>query len=306
VELRDELDNLLTDTTASVVLSLGANPAGGQLLGTATVPAVNGVAKFDGLSLRKAGEGYTLVASSQGFAGATSTTFDIEPGAAASYTLAIVSSVTAGQEVSLSATAYDAYGNLATGYGGTAKVISTDTVAAYAANAQFVEGVVQGFKVTFKSPGLQTLTVTDSGKASLTGTVQLNVIPVAQPTVSVTGPAGGTVVSGNVTVSATGAVAQGTTLVKLAILVDGVEIVSGSGTTVTGAWDSSKAQAGAHVITAVITDGAGNSVTSAPVIVSTEEGGCGCGATSGTDASIYLGLLVLVRNALGRRRAKAA
>jgi len=48
-------------------------------------------------------------------------------------------------------------------------------------------------------------------------------------------------------------------------------------------------------------------VSSSPVIVSSQEGGCGCGATSGTDASIYLGLLVLARYALGRRRsAKAA
>jgi MYXO-CTERM domain-containing protein len=34
--------------------------------------------------------------------------------------------------------------------------------------------------------------------------------------------------------------------------------------------------------------------------------GCGCGATSGTDAGIYLGLLLLARYLLGRRRAQAA
>ena len=122
---------------------------------------------------------------------------------------------------------------------------------------------------------------------------------------AVTDPAGGTTVSGKVNISATGNVATGATLAKLAILVDGAEVASGTDATVTGSWDSDKAQAGTHIITAVITDGAGNSVASAPVVVSTEEGGCGCGATSGTDASIYLGLLVLARYALGRRR-KAA
>ena len=114
-------------------------------------------------------------------------------------------------------------------------------------------------------------------------------------------------VSGKVTITAKGAVAPGTTLTKLSILVDGAEIASGADATVTGSWDSSKAQPGSHIITAVVTDGAGNVVSSSPVIVSTQDGGCGCGATSDTDASLYLGLLVLARYALGRRRsAKAA
>jgi MYXO-CTERM domain-containing protein len=306
VELQDELGAVATDSKDSVTLSLGENPAGGQLLGTLTAAAVNGVAKFDALTLRKAGNGYTLVASAPGYVGASSTALDVAPGAAASYALSVVPSITAGQEASLSALAYDAYGNQAANYGGTVKVSSSDTTAAYAATATFVEGKLEGFKVTFKSAGLRTLTVTDSDKASLSSTVQLNVTPFPQPTVSVTDPAGGTTVSGKVSISASGAVATGTTLAKLSVLVDGVEIASGTDATVTGSWDSAKAQPGSHIITAVVTDGAGNVAASAPVVVSTEEGGCGCGATSGTDASIYLGLLVLARYALGRRRTKLA
>jgi MYXO-CTERM domain-containing protein len=38
------------------------------------------------------------------------------------------------------------------------------------------------------------------------------------------------------------------------------------------------------------------------VTITTASSGCGCGATSGTDASIYLGLLVLGRYMLRRRR----
>ncbi|MFL5346830.1 MAG: S8 family serine peptidase [Hyalangium sp.] len=305
VELRDELDNVITESVTTVTLGLGANSAAGQLLGVITAPVVNGVARFDGLSLRKAGNGYTLVASAPGFAGVTSTAFTVQPGAAASYTLALVSSVTAGQEATLSATAYDAYGNLAASYGGSVKVTSSDATATYSANAQFVEGVLQGFKVTFKSPGLRSLTVTDSEEATLTSTALLNVTPFAQPTAAVTDPAGGTTVSGKVNISATGAVAPGTTLARLSILVDGVEIASGSDATVTGSWDSSKAQAGSHIITALVTDGAGNMAASAPVVVSVEAG-CGCGATSNTEAGVYLGLLVLAWYVLGRRRAKAA
>jgi MYXO-CTERM domain-containing protein len=303
VELRDELDNLYTDSTAIVMLSLGENATAAQLLGTATARADNGVAKFTGLSLRKVGNGYTLVATAQDFAGATSTAFTVNPGAAASYTLSLASSVAAGQEATLSAKAFDAYGNLAANYGGSVRVTSSDTTASFAANATFAEGVLQAFKVTFKSPGQRTITLTDTERASLTSTVQLHVAPFAQPTVAVTNPAGGAIVSGQVSISASGAVAPGTTLAQISILVDGVVIASGTEETLTGTWDSSQVDGEtSHTLTAVIIDGAGNVATSAPVTITTASSGCGCGATSGTDASIYLGLLILARYMLRRRR----
>jgi uncharacterized protein (TIGR03382 family) len=96
-------------------------------------------------------------------------------------------------------------------------------------------------------------------------------------------------------------VAQGTTVAKLQILVDGKELASGTEATLSGTWDSGKAEGGSHVITAIVTDGAGNMVSSAPVTVFTETG-CGCGTTSGTDAAIYLALLLLGHYLLGRRR----
>ena len=303
VELRDELDALDTGSTATVTLSLGENTTGAQLLGTLTAKAINGVAKFGAVSLRKTGNGYTLVATAQDFAGATSTPFNVNPGAAASFTLSLAPSVGAGQEATLSAMAYDAYGNMASNYGGTVKVTSSDATATFVTTATFVEGVLQGFKVTFKSPGLRTLTLTDTETASLTSTAQLNVTAFAQPTVAVTDPAGGATVSGMVSISATGAVAPGTTLTQISILVDGVVIASGTNATLTASWDSSKVEGETtHTVTAVIVDGAGNVATSVPVSIVAAGSGCGCGATSGTDASIYLGLLVLARYLLGRRR----
>jgi MYXO-CTERM domain-containing protein len=305
VELQDELGNAFDNTSFNVTLGLGNNTVAGQLFGRATVASANGVAKFDGVNLRKAGNGYTLVATAQGFEGATSTAFTVAPAAAASFALTFPASVTAGQEATLSAAAYDAYGNPASNYGGTVKVTSSDTAATLNTNAPFVEGALQGFKVTFKTSGLRTVTVTDSEKATLTATAQLNVTPFAQPTVAVTDPVGGTNVSGSVSINASAAVAPGTTVAKLQILVDGKEIASGTEATLTGAWNSSDAEGGSHVITAVITDAAGNMVNSAPVIVFTESG-CGCGATSGTDAAIYLALLVLAHYAFGRRRKQSA
>jgi MYXO-CTERM domain-containing protein len=303
VELRDELDVLDTDNTATVTLSLGENTAGAQLLGPLTAKAVNGVAKFDGVTLRKTGTGYTLVATAQEFAGTTSTPFNVTPGATASFALSVAPSVGAGQEASLSALAYDAYGNQAANYGGTVKVTSSDASATFVTNATFVEGALNGFKVTFKSPGLRTVTITDTEKASLSSTAQLNITAFAQPTVSVTNPEGGATVSGMVSISATGAVAPGTTLTQISILVDGVVIATGTEATLTGTWDSSQVEGeSSHTITAVVIDGAGNVANSAPVTIVAAAGGCGCGATSGTDASIYLGLLILARYVLGRRR----
>lgn len=82
VRIVDAYGNL-TPSAASVTLALGSNPGGGTLSGTLTVAAVAGVATFPGISVDKAGVGYTLTASSAGLAGATSATFHIAPAAAA-------------------------------------------------------------------------------------------------------------------------------------------------------------------------------------------------------------------------------
>jgi uncharacterized protein (TIGR03382 family) len=245
-----------------------------------------------------------LVATAQGFANVTSAALAVTAGPAASFTVTLPASVTAGEETSISATAHDAYGNVAA-YNGSIKVTSTDSTAALPASVTFADGAGT-FKATFKANGLKTITLTDTSNATLNSSAQTNVTPFGQPTAAVTDPAGGTSVSGKVSITATGAVAAGATLSKLSILVDGAEIANGTDATLTGSWDSDSAQGGTHIITAVVTDGAGNSITSSPVIVSTDTGGCGCGTTSGADASIYLGLFVLAWYALGRRREKTA
>src|SRR4029079_7082665 len=71
-----------TNSSASVTLAIGTNPASGTLSGTKTVAAVNGVATFSDLSIDKAGTGYTLTAASTGLTGDTSSSFNITPGAA--------------------------------------------------------------------------------------------------------------------------------------------------------------------------------------------------------------------------------
>ncbi|WP_434388557.1 S8 family serine peptidase [Melittangium boletus] len=298
VELRDASGVLINDSTREVTVALGENPRGDVLQGRTSAMLVNGVATFDTLSLRKAANGYTLVASTAGAPAGTSPVFAVLAGAAARFELTLPESVSAGRETTLSALAYDAYGNMAPSYSGQARVTSSDARAVFPATAAFTDGSLKGLKVTFLSGGQTTLTLTDG---DLTGTASIRVDTFAAPTVALSEPLGGAV-SGAVTIIARGAVASGTTVAKLAILVDGKEIAQGTESMLSTVWDSTSASEGEHVLTAVITDGTGNTVTSAPVTVTTRSGGCGCGATSGSDAGLLLGLFALARFVSGRRR----
>jgi hypothetical protein len=78
IMLRDAFGNQ-SASTAPVTIAIGANGGGGTLSGTTTVNAVNGVARFQTLSIDKAGAGYTLVASSGNLPSVTSSSFTVYP-----------------------------------------------------------------------------------------------------------------------------------------------------------------------------------------------------------------------------------
>ena len=80
VTVVDDAGNPVTGFTGAVSIAIGHN--GGLLLpgtlsGTKTVNAVNGVATFSNLSIDQPGNGYTLVVSGPGVAGAESAPFNI-------------------------------------------------------------------------------------------------------------------------------------------------------------------------------------------------------------------------------------
>lgn len=77
VEVLDGSGSLMASSTAPVSVALGANPASGSLSGTATADASGGIASFSGLTIGKAGQGYTLVASSPGMTSGTSAYFSM-------------------------------------------------------------------------------------------------------------------------------------------------------------------------------------------------------------------------------------
>jgi hypothetical protein len=72
VAVEDANGSVVTQSSASVTMAIGANPGNSTLSGTTTINAVNGVATFSSLSLDKVGNGYTLVASNTGLTSATS------------------------------------------------------------------------------------------------------------------------------------------------------------------------------------------------------------------------------------------
>ena len=79
VEVEDATGARVANFQNAVTLALGTNPGSAVLRGTTTVNAVSGIATFSGLSLDKAGTGYTLVASVAGLTGATSGGFIMLP-----------------------------------------------------------------------------------------------------------------------------------------------------------------------------------------------------------------------------------
>src|SRR4029077_6089317 len=110
----DGQGNTATGFTGNVTVALGANPGSGTLSGTTTAAAVGGVATFSGLSINKAGVGYTLTASATSVTGATSAAFTITAGSATQLAFTVQpTSTAAGASITpaLQLTAQDALGN---------------------------------------------------------------------------------------------------------------------------------------------------------------------------------------------------
>ena len=111
----------------------------------------------------------------------TSATISVSPAAASTLALAVTpGSLIAGTAGTLSITALDPYGNVATGYTGTVRFSSSDAQAILPADTVLTSGVASGLSVTLKAAGTQSLTATDTVTATLTGTaVGISVSPAA-------------------------------------------------------------------------------------------------------------------------------
>jgi len=77
VAILDSLGTPDSSFTGSVTVAIAGNPVGGNLRGTRSVAATNGVALFGDLSIDRAGSGYTLRAGATGMTSVTSASFNI-------------------------------------------------------------------------------------------------------------------------------------------------------------------------------------------------------------------------------------
>ena len=108
----------------------------------------------------------------------------VSPAAASQLILSgLGSTATAGTAQSVTVTAEDPYGNVATGYAGTVKFTSSDTSAVLPASYTFTtsDKGIHTFSLTFKTAGTQSVTVTDS-TAGFSATKSGIVVSPAAPT----------------------------------------------------------------------------------------------------------------------------
>ena len=116
VEAEDAAGNLDESYNGNVTIALASNPNGVTLGGTLTETAVNGVAKFDNLTISNAGNNYVLQASGTGLTSGNTSPFEIVDQMVV--TAPPPTSVTAGTGFGFQVEAQDANGDLDTQFNG--------------------------------------------------------------------------------------------------------------------------------------------------------------------------------------------
>jgi uncharacterized delta-60 repeat protein len=168
-----------------------------------------GVHTFSAVFETAGSQSLTATDTANGYLG-TETGITVTPAPASTLSVAGYPSPTnAGLAGSLTVTALDPYGNVATGYAGTVHFTSSDPLAALPADYTFTaaDNGVHTFSATLNTTGTQSLTATDTATGSITGSqTGITVNPAGLPaaTFSVSGfPSSTTAgVSGTITVTA--------------------------------------------------------------------------------------------------------
>ena len=114
----------------------------------------------------------------------TSNADAVTPGVATHFAVGIPASGTAGTPGTITVTALDAHGNVATSYSGTAHFTSSDGLATLPGNYTFTAGDagVHTFGETLKTSGSQTVTATDTVTSAIAGTSNADVVTPAAAT----------------------------------------------------------------------------------------------------------------------------
>jgi hypothetical protein len=114
-------------------------------------------------------------------------TVTVNPAAAGSLVLiASPTTVTAGDSITVTVTAYDPFGNVATGYSGAVHFTSSDPQANLPADSTLTNGTGT-FTANLYTAGVQTITATDTVNSTLTSTATVSVNPAAAMSLAVFG-----------------------------------------------------------------------------------------------------------------------
>ncbi len=173
----DPSGNVLTGYTGTVHFT-SSDPQAGLPADYTFTAADNGSHTFS-VTLKTAGvESITASDGSNGLLG-SETGITVNPAAASHFSISAPASVHHGTAFTLTVTALDPYGNVATGYTGTIKFTSTDSTATLPPNCTFTaaNAGVQTFvnQTILRKRGTQTVTVTDTLFSSLTGSDSISV-----------------------------------------------------------------------------------------------------------------------------------
>src|SRR5205814_530344 len=169
---QDAGGNTASGFTGNITVAIGTNPSTGTLSGTKTVAAVAGVATFSGLSIDKAGTGYTLTATGAG--STTSTAFNITAGTATALVFSVEPTNTvAGAALTPAGedTAQEGNGNTATGLTGsiTVAIGTNPSIESFPArrSSDVVAGVATFSGLSIDKAGTgYTLTATGAGSTT--------------------------------------------------------------------------------------------------------------------------------------------
>ncbi|HEX8172931.1 MAG TPA: NEW3 domain-containing protein [Thermoanaerobaculia bacterium] len=135
----------------------------------------------------------------------TTAAITVSPDAAATLTVSAPASSTAGNAVSVTVTAKDAFNNIATGYSGTVHFTSADASAVLPSDYTFVAGDngAHLFSATLKTAGAQSITAADTVSPAIAGSASVTVNPATVNTLTISAPPAATAGSAfSVTVTA--------------------------------------------------------------------------------------------------------
>ncbi len=191
IAARDNFGYTDTTYTGSIGLAIGTNPGAGTLSGFSSAPAVSGVITYTGMFINKVGVGYTLSATASNLITGTSSAFNITPAPASQLIFASspLSNVAGSPTITAVVQAQDAFGNLASAFGGTVTATITSgsgTPGAVLGGSTAVVAVGGVITYTGLSINLTGLYQLDAGSPGLiTGTSSIFAIDVVTPTLVV-------------------------------------------------------------------------------------------------------------------------